>query len=38
MGGGENVCKFLKENLKVSDHLENQGMERRIILKWILKE
>jgi hypothetical protein len=29
---------FWLENLKQRNYVENQGMDKRIILKWILKE
>lgn len=32
------IQNFWSENLNVSDDLENLGAERKIILKWVLKE
>jgi hypothetical protein len=34
--GQEMHTKFWSENLKERDHLEDLGMDRRIILEWIL--
>jgi len=37
-GRGEVHRGFYWRNLKESDHLENRGMDGRIILKWIFRE
>lgn len=31
-------AKFLMESLKGRDHLENEGTDLKVILKWILKK
>jgi len=33
----EMYAEFLLRNLKETDHLEDLGIEKRVILKWILK-
>jgi hypothetical protein len=33
-----NACRILSEHLKGRDHLENIGIDGRIILKWILRK
>jgi hypothetical protein len=37
-GGGELHAGFWWGNLKERDHLEDLGIDRRIILKWIFKK
>jgi hypothetical protein len=36
-GERRNWCRVLVGNVKEGDDLENLGIERKIILKWILK-
>jgi hypothetical protein len=38
MGEIRNVCKIFIEELKGKLHTEDMGIDRRIILKWILGE
>jgi hypothetical protein len=39
MYGGAEVYKgFWWENLRERDHLENQGIDGRIILRWIFRK
>jgi hypothetical protein len=35
-GGDENVYKIWMENLKERDHLDDLGVDGKIILEWIL--
>jgi len=37
-GGKREAYRILVENLKERDHLEVLGVDRRIILEWILKK
>jgi hypothetical protein len=37
-GEGEIQTRFWWENLSKEDHLEDPGVNRRIILKWIFKK
>ena len=37
-GGGEVYTGFWWGNLKERDHLENRGVDGRIILSWIFRE
>jgi hypothetical protein len=37
MGRKINICKILVEKLKESDHLEDLGVDGKIILEWILE-
>ena len=36
-GGGEMLTRFWWEDLREGDHLEDPGVDGRILLKWILK-
>jgi hypothetical protein len=38
MGETRNAYKILFKNLKGRDHLEDLGVDRRVILKWILRK
>ena len=38
MGIGEVHTELWQENLRVRDHLEDPGIEGRIILKWIFRQ
>ena len=38
MGRGEVHTRFWWANLKEGDHLEDTGIDGKIILKWILQE
>jgi hypothetical protein len=38
MGEMKNEYKILVENLNARDHLEDIGVDGRIILKWILEK
>jgi hypothetical protein len=37
-GGEERCIQFLWENLSERDHLEEPGVDERIILKWIFSK
>jgi hypothetical protein len=37
-GGKEKCIVFWCRNLKEREHLEDIGLDRRIILKWVLKQ
>jgi hypothetical protein len=37
-GGGETYTGFWWGNLRVRDHLEETGVDGRIILKWIFRK
>ena len=37
-GGGEVYTGFRWENLRERDHLENPGVDGRIILRWIFRK
>jgi hypothetical protein len=37
MGERRGVCKFWWGNLRKRGHLEDQGVDRRIILRWIFR-
>jgi len=37
-GGKEKCTVFWCRNLKEREHLEDIGLDRRIILKWVLKQ
>jgi hypothetical protein len=38
MGESRGACGVLVENLREGDHLEDRGIDWRIILKWILEK
>jgi hypothetical protein len=38
MGRGEVHTRILWENLREGDHLEDSGLDGRIILKWIFEK
>ena len=38
LGGGEVCTGFWWGNLRERDHLENLGVDGRVILKWIIKK
>jgi len=38
MGRNRNVYRVWFRNLNLGDHLEDRGVDERIILKWIFKE
>jgi hypothetical protein len=37
-GQRRGVCRFLTENLRERDHLEDPGVDARIILRWIFRK
>jgi len=37
-GGGEMYTGFWWENLREGDHLENPGIDGRIIFRWIFRK
>jgi hypothetical protein len=38
MGRGEEYTGFWLDNLRKTDHLENPGVDGKIILKWIFRK